>query len=111
MSSLTKEKINTVTPLFNNVLVEVQQNSGEHTRVSGIIIPSNNKESPSEGVIIAVGEGARDKSGHIIPMYVRVAQKVIFGKWSGTKIDVKDAEEGTYVLIKESDLLAVVGGK
>ncbi len=111
MSSLTKENIKKVIPLSNNVLVEVCNNGGEHTRVSGIIIPSNNKETPSEGIILSVGNGAKDQDGKFIPLDVRVGQKVIFGKWSGTKIDVKDCDEGSFLIIKESDLLAIVESK
>jgi len=68
----------------------------------GIIIPSTSQEEPSEGIIIAVGSGVINKNGKIIPLEVKIGDKVLFGKWGGTEIKV-DGED--LLIIKESDIL------
>ena len=72
----------------------------------GIIIPDTAKEKPSEGVIEAVGPGARDESGKIVALDVKVGDRILFGKWSGTevKLDGKDL-----LIMKESDIMGVIG--
>jgi chaperonin GroES len=71
----------------------------------GIIIPDTAKEKPQEGEILAVGPGARDENGKLHPLDVKVGDRVLYGKWSGTevKMDGKDL-----VIMKESDLLGVL---
>jgi len=92
-----------IVPLHDRVLVkrveEVNKTAG------GIIIPDNAKEKPSEGVVEAVGNGFRAEDGKIIPMSVKVGDKVLFGKWSGTEIKL-DGE--ARLIMKESDILAIV---
>ena len=92
-----------IVPLHDKVLVkrveEVNKTAG------GIIIPDNAKEKPSEGVVEAVGNGFRAEDGKIIPMSVKVGDKVLFGKWSGTEIKL-DGE--ARLIMKESDILAIV---
>ncbi len=92
-----------IVPLHDKVLVkrvdEVNKTAG------GIIIPDNAKEKPSEGVVEAVGNGFRAEDGKIMPMSVKVGDKVLFGKWSGTEIKL-DGEPR--LIMKESDILAVV---
>jgi len=90
-------------PLHDRVVVR-RIDSQEKT-AGGIIIPDTAKEKPAEGIIEAVGPGARDESGKIIPPDVKVGDQVLFGKWSGTevKLDGKDI-----VIMKESDIMGVI---
>ena len=90
-------------PLHDRVLVKrVEQN--EKT-AGGIIIPDTAKEKPMEGEILAVGTGARQEDGTVIPLEVKAGDKVLFGKWSGTEVKV-DGED--LLIMKESDLLGVI---
>jgi chaperonin GroES len=91
-----------IKPLHNNVLVERVE--AETKTAGGIIIPDTAKEKPSEGKIIAVGNGSKDENGKVIPLDVKVGDKVLFAKWGGTeiKIDGKDL-----LIMKESDILAI----
>ncbi len=90
-------------PLQDRVLIErIEQ---DNKTSGGIIIPDTAKEKPSEGVVVAVGEGCRcSKTGELCPMQLKAGDKVLFGKWSGNevKIDGKD-----YVIMKESDVMGV----
>ena len=92
-----------IVPLHDKVLVkrveEVNKTAG------GIIIPDNAKEKPSEGVVEAIGNGFRAEDGKIIPMSVKVGDKVLFGKWAGTEIKL---EGEARLIMKESDILAIV---
>jgi chaperonin GroES len=91
-------------PLHDRVVVR-RLESEEKTK-GGIIIPDSDKEKPQEGEIIAVGSGARDESGKLVPLDVKAGDRVLFGKWSGTevKIDGKDL-----LIMKESDIMGVIG--
>ncbi|MEE8253941.1 MAG: co-chaperone GroES [Hyphomicrobium sp.] len=75
--------------------------------VGGIIIPDTAKEKPMQGEVIAVGPGARDESGKIVPLDVKVGDRVLFGKWSGTEVTI-DGEE--LLIMKESDIMGVLEG-
>ena len=90
-------------PLHDRVVVKRLE--GEEKTKGGIIIPDTAKEKPQQGEIIAVGPGARDESGKIVPLDVKKGDKVLFGKWSGTevKIDGKDL-----LIMKESDVMGVL---
>ena len=91
-------------PLHDRVVVKRVE---EDTKTKGgIIIPDSAKEKPQEGEIIAVGSGARDESGKLVPLDVKAGDRVLFGKWSGTevKIDGKDL-----LIMKESDIMGVIG--
>ncbi len=90
-------------PLHDRVLVR-RIDSEEKTK-GGLIIPDNAKEKPSEGEIVALGEGARKDSGELIPMAVKKGDKVLFGKWSGTEVTI-DGEE--LLIMKESDILGIL---
>jgi chaperonin GroES len=94
------------TPLHDRVLVR-RIESDEKTK-GGLIIPDSAKEKPSEGEIIAVGEGARKDSGELIEMAVKPGDRILFGKWSGTEITL-DGEE--LLIMKESDILGVITDK
>ncbi|MEM7505321.1 MAG: co-chaperone GroES [Pseudomonadota bacterium] len=91
------------TPLHDRVLVR-RIESDEKTS-GGLIIPDSAKEKPSEGEIIAAGEGARKDSGELIPMAVKAGDKILFGKWSGTEVKI-DGED--LLIMKESDVLGIM---
>ena len=91
-------------PLHDRVLVESLES--EEKTAGGIIIPDTAKEKPQEGKVIAVGPGAKTEDGKIIPMDVKVGDRVLFGKWSGTEVKIDGKE---YSIMKESDIMGVVG--
>ena len=91
-------------PLHDRVLIEVLDSS-EKT-AGGIIIPDTAQEKPQEGKVVAVGKGAKTEDGKIIPMDVKVGDKVLFGKYSGTEVKV-DGED--LLVMKEDDVMAVFG--
>ncbi len=90
-------------PLQDRVLIKALE-SEEKTK-GGIIIPDTAKEKPSQGKVIAVGPGARDESGKLIPMGVKVGDKVLYGKWSGTEVKIEGED---LLIVKESDIMGVV---
>jgi chaperonin GroES len=90
-------------PLHDRVLVR-RVESDEKTK-GGLIIPDSAKEKPAEGEIVAVGAGARDDDGDRIALDVKVGDRVLFGKWSGTEVTV-DGEE--LLIMKESDILGII---
>ncbi|MDB5622425.1 MAG: co-chaperone GroES [Devosia sp.] len=90
-------------PLHDRVVVR-RLDSEEKTK-GGIIIPDTAKEKPSEGVIVAVGPGARDDSGKVTALDVKAGDRVLFGKWSGTEVKV-DGED--LLIMKESDIMGIV---
>ena len=92
-------------PLHDRVLV--RRVEAEEKTPSGIIIPDTAKEKPVEGEALAVGPGARDESGRIIPLDVKVGDRVLFGKWAGTDVLI-DGEER--LILKEADILGVIEG-
>ena len=93
-------------PLHDRVLIKVLD-SEEKTK-GGIIIPDTAKEKPQEGEIVAVGPGAKTEDGKTIKMDVKVGDKVIFGKWSGTEIKIDNIE---YSIMKESDIMGISKSK
>tara|TARA_S200000501_G_scaffold324456_1_gene321704 strand:- start:1336 stop:1629 length:294 start_codon:yes stop_codon:yes gene_type:complete len=93
-------------PLHDRVLIKVLD-SEEKTK-GGIIIPDTAKEKPQEGEIVAVGPGAKTEDGKTIKMDVKVGDKVIFGKWSGTEIKIDNVE---YSIMKESDIMGISKSK
>ncbi|EEX09940.1 chaperonin GroS [Ruegeria lacuscaerulensis ITI-1157] len=90
-------------PLHDRVLV--RRVESEEKTAGGLIIPDSAKEKPSEGIVVACGEGARKDSGELIPMAVSEGDKILFGKWSGTEVTI-DGEE--LLIMKESDILGIV---
>ena len=90
-------------PLHDRVVVKRLE--GEEKTKGGIIIPDSAKEKPQEGKIVAVGPGARDEAGKLVPLDVKAGDRVLFGKWSGTEVKV-DGED--LLIMKESDVLGVV---
>lgn len=93
-------------PLGDRVVLK--RIEAEQKTASGIIIPDTAQEKPQQGEIVAVGAGARDDSGKIVPLEVKVGDIVLFGKWSGTEIKL-DGQE--YLVMKESDIIGIVEGK
>ena len=91
------------TPLHDRVVV--RRIEGEEKTKGGLIIPDTAKEKPSEGEVIAVGEGARKDSGELVPMTVKAGDRILFGKWSGTEVRI-DGED--LLIMKESDILGIV---
>jgi len=73
--------------------------------ISAGFIPDTAKEKPSEGEVIAVGPGGRDEAGKIIPIDLKVGDRVLFGKWSGTEVKLDGVE---YLIMKESDIMGVI---
>ena len=93
-------------PLHDRVVVRRVE---EDTKTAGgIIIPDTVKEKPQQGEVIAVGPGARDEAGKVVPLDVKAGDRVLFGKWSGTEVKI-DGEE--LLIMKESDILGIVEGK
>ena len=90
-------------PLHDRVVVK--RLDGEEKTASGIIIPDSAQEKPMQGKIIAVGNGARDDSGKIMPLDVKAGDTVLFGKWSGTEVKIDNED---YLIMKESDIMRVI---
>ena len=90
-------------PLHDRVVV--RRIDAEHKTLGGIIIPDTAQEKPQQGEIIAVGPGARDEQGRIVPLDVKTGDTVLFGKWSGTEVKVNGQE---LLIMKESDILGVI---
>jgi chaperonin GroES len=93
-------------PLHDRVVV--RRVAAETRTAGGIIIPDTVQEKPQEGEIIAVGSGARDESGKIVPLDVRSGDRILFGKWSGTEVKI-DGED--LLIMKESDIMGVIEGQ
>jgi chaperonin GroES len=90
-------------PLHDRVVVK-RINPDTKTK-GGIIIPDTAREKPQQGEVVAVGPGGRDEAGKLIPIDVKVGDKVLFGKWSGTEV-VLDGDE--LLIMKESDVMGVL---
>ena len=92
-------------PLHDRVVL--RRLEGEEKTKGGIIIPDTSKEKPQEGEVVAVGPGARDEAGKLIPIDLKAGDRVLFGKWSGTEVKI-DGEE--LLIMKESDVMGVLEG-
>jgi chaperonin GroES len=95
-----------VTLLHDRLLV--RRIEAEEKTPGGIIIPDTAKEKPVEGEVLAVGAGTRDQNGRIVPLDVKVGDRVLFGKWAGTDVII-DGEDR--LILKEADILGVIEGK
>ncbi|MBS3650076.1 co-chaperone GroES [Pseudaminobacter sp. 19-2017] len=93
----------TFRPLHDRILV--RRIEADEKSAGGIIIPDTAKEKPQEGEVIAVGSGARDEAGKLIPLDVKVGDRILFGKWSGTEIKLEGAD---LLIMKESDVMGVI---
>ncbi len=90
-------------PLHDRVVVKRLES--EQKTKGGILIPDTAKEKPQQGEIIAVGPGARDDSGKIVALDVKVGDRILFGKWSGTEVKI-DGDE--FLIMKESDIMGII---
>lgn len=90
-------------PLHDRIVVKRVDSDTKTT--GGIIIPDTAAEKPQEGEVVAVGPGARDESGKVIPIELKKGDKILFGKWSGTEVKI-DGQE--LLIMKESDVMGVL---
>jgi chaperonin GroES len=90
-------------PLHDRIVV--RRIEAEQKSAGGIIIPDTAKEKPQQGEVIAVGPGARNEQGQLVPLDVQVSDTVLFGKWSGTEVKI-DGED--LLIMKESDIMGVL---
>jgi chaperonin GroES len=95
-----------IRPLQDRVIVKRLEEAVEKTK-GGIIIPDTAKEKPQQGKIIAVGKGKVNDDGKVTPLDVKVGDKILFGKYSGSEIKI-DGEE--HLIMREEDILGVVEG-
>jgi chaperonin GroES len=93
-------------PLHDRVVV--RRLEAKEKTAGGIIIPDTAKEKPMEGEVIAVGPGARDEAGKLVPLDVKDGDRILFGKWSGTEVKL-DGEE--LLIMKETDIMGVIEGQ
>jgi len=93
-------------PLHDRILV--RRIEEDQKTAGGIIIPDTAKEKPMQGEVLAVGPGSRDETGKLVPLDVKVGDRILFGKWSGTEVKI-DGEE--VLIMKESDVLGILEGK
>ncbi|HEX3182268.1 MAG TPA: co-chaperone GroES [Beijerinckiaceae bacterium] len=92
-------------PLHDRVVI--RRIEGEEKTKGGIIIPDTAKEKPQEGEVIAVGPGARDENGKLVPLDLKAGDRVLFGKWSGSEVKI-DGED--LLIMKESDIMGIIEG-
>jgi chaperonin GroES len=90
-------------PLHDRIVI--RRLDGEAKTKAGIIIPDTAKEKPQEGEVVAVGPGALDEAGKLIPIDLKAGDRVLFGKWSGTEVKIDDEE---LLIMKESDVMGVL---
>ena len=90
-------------PLHDRVVV--RRVESEEKTAGGIIIPDTAKEKPSEGEIVATGNGARDDGGNIVALDVQAGDRILFGKWSGTEVKLNGED---LLIMKESDIMGVI---
>jgi chaperonin GroES len=90
-------------PLHDRVVVSRVEE--DNKTAGGIIIPDTAKEKPMQGEVVAVGPGARDETGKVVPLDVKAGDRVLFGKWSGTEVTIDGKE---LLIMKESDILGVL---
>jgi chaperonin GroES len=92
-------------PLHDRVVV--RRLDAEEKTTGGIIVPDTAKEKPMQGEVIAVGPGARDENGKLVPLDVKKGDRILFGKWSGTEVKI-DGED--LLIMKESDIMGIIEG-
>lgn len=104
--SLTEHDVKALEPLGDRVLV--RKSDGSRQTASGIVLPEASNEDSTIGTVIAVGPGAMNDKGDKIPMQIKVGDVVLFGQWAGTKINVSGLKDGTYTIIKSSDISGII---
>ena len=90
-------------PLHDRLLVERVEEA--ETKKGGIIIPDSAKEKPQQANVVAVGNGKRNEKGEIVPLEVKAGDRILFGKYSGSEVNVDDQE---YLILREDEVLAVL---
>ena len=90
-------------PLHDRVVV--RRLTAEEKTSGGIIIPDTAKEKPMEGEVVAVGPGARNEAGQLVPLDVKAGDRILFGKWSGTEVKLNGEE---LLIMKESDIMGII---
>jgi len=90
-------------PLHDRVVV--RRLDAEEKTAGGIIIPDTAKEKPMEGEVIAVGPGARNEAGALVPLDVKAGDRILFGKWSGTEVKLNGED---LLIMKESDIMGII---
>jgi chaperonin GroES len=90
-------------PLHDRIVVK--RIESDHKTAGGIIIPDTAQEKPQQGEVVAVGPGARNERGEIVALDVKVGDRVLFGKWSGTEVKIAGED---LLIMKESDVLGVI---
>ena len=94
---------NKIKPLFDNVLIRPLE--AEAKTASGIILPDSAKEKPQVGEVMAIGPGATNEDGKLISVTVKIGQKVMYKKWGGTEVKVKNEE---WTIVEQKDILAIL---
>ncbi len=94
-----------LTPLHDRVIVK--PSAAEEKTASGLIIPDSAQEKPQRGEILAIGEGKVGEDGKKQPLAVKVGDTVLYGKYSGTEVQIEGAD---YLIMRESDIFAIVNG-
>ncbi|MCE1189924.1 MAG: co-chaperone GroES [Ignavibacteria bacterium] len=92
-----------LSPLHDRVVVKPSE--AKETTVGGIILPDTAKEKPSEGTVVAVGTGKAAEDGKVLPLTVKVGDRVLYGKYSGTEVTVEGSD---YLIMRESDIFAII---
>jgi len=92
-----------IQPIGDRVLIKAME--AEDKTKGGIVLPDTAKEKPQEGKVIAVGKGKLMEDGSIKPLEVKVGDKILYGKFSGTEVAYKDEE---YLIVREDDILAII---
>jgi chaperonin GroES len=90
-------------PLHDRVVIRRAESDVKSK--GGIIIPDTAKEKPQEGEVVAVGPGARDESGKLVPLDVKAGDRILFGKWSGTEVKIGGED---LLIMKEADIMGIV---
>ena len=92
-----------IRPLGDRILVKAVE--AKEVKKSGIIIPDTAKEKPQEGEVIAAGKGKITDEGKVIPLDVKVGDKILFGKYSGTEVKIEDVE---FLIMHQDDVLGIL---
>lgn len=98
---LATKSANLFKPLYDRVLIVVD----EQDQKKGNVLLPDSKEKPCTGTIVAVGNGARNENGTVVPLCVKCGDKVLFNKWAGTEIKLEGVD---YLVLKESDILGII---
>jgi len=93
-------------PIHDRILIKRVED--KQTVKGGILIPDTAKEKPQEGVVVAVGNGKREKDGEVVPLDVKAGDRILFGKFSGTEVKIDNEE---YLILREEEVLGIIEGK